>query len=122
MSTPAPEVFNYDNLFAGNGLINAVPQAITIKGISGTYAPGTVLANNAGVYEKVDAASETAAVKVPVCVLAESVTTAAANVKAFAYFTGDSFNKAALSFGGTDTIATHIEALRAAKIFVTDLV
>lgn len=117
------EVFKYDDLFAGNGYINAVPQAITLKGFDGTYERGTVLANNGGVYEPVDSESETAAVKVPVCVLAEGVTlSAGTNKPGVAYFTGDGFNKAALKFGGTDTIATHIEALRAAKIFVSDLV
>lgn len=115
-------VFNYDNLFVGNGRINAIPQAITLKGVAEGYTRGAVLANNAGVYELVDSASATESVKVPVCVLAEDVETeAGTNEAGIAYFTADGLNKAALTFGGTDTIATHIEALRAAKIFVADL-
>ncbi|MGG1638221.1 head decoration protein [Paenibacillus sp. NRS-1760] len=105
----------YDDLFVG-GSFPVVVDTVTLKS-GAAYKRGTVLGliTTGGLAVAVDSTKSDGSQKA-YAVLADDVDATLANTVATGYFTGE-FNAAALSFGGTDTIATHKTALRALSIF-----
>ncbi|MCB2200870.1 head decoration protein [bacterium] len=110
------ESYTPDRLFAGD--FPVVTREVTIlTGEAVSLSRGAVLGKitSGGKYALVDSTandgSETA-----VAVLAEDVDATEADVVAVAYESGD-FNEDELTFGGTDTIATHREAMHARSLF-----
>jgi uncharacterized protein YwbE len=120
---PAYTSEKYDDLFAGYvGEVLAVP--VIIKATAGVLTRGTVLGIvTASVIAESDQFGGTPTVSVvnsaltdgtqtPYGILADvTVDATSLAVRATAYLTGE-FNRAALKFGGADTIVTHDKALR----------
>ncbi|SHN77305.1 head decoration protein [Desulfitobacterium chlororespirans] len=125
---PAYEIDGYDNLIAGM-VQPIVTQSIIInQATDAKFERGTVLARTGFTEEGmwvctiVNSEATPAEEKVPVGVLAdEEVDATTAQQRATAYVSGE-FNRDALIFGGTDTIATHEAALNAAKIYTKRVV
>jgi len=101
--------FNADNLIAGDFPI--VTEAVTID--TGVLARGTVLGKitASGKCVICDSAGTDDGRRAPYAVLLEAVDATSADVAAAAALTGE-FNRAKLVFGGTDTYATHVVAMR----------
>jgi hypothetical protein len=121
----------FDELFAGG--VNAEPMtAIIIKAGSGIVRRGTVLGRTSQLEETdlyagtpitapVDS-SKTDGSEEPYCVLADrEIDATTADVRAAAYLGGE-FNRAALLFGGTDTVATHEVGMRKVGLFTKRIV
>lgn len=113
---PTLGTYEHDNLFAG-GVQPVVTDAITLA-LGRSYARGTVLGivTATGQANIVNSALADGT-QTPYAILAEDVDATAAAMPAPIYLTGE-FNQAALTFGGTDTIATHKRALRNIGIFL----
>lgn len=117
------ETLVQDNLFA-SGPTRPDAQAITIVAAAGVLPRGRVLGkiadgDDAGKYTSVLSTAEDGSDNAD-CVLGEAVDASGAeDVVSAAYFTGD-FNSAALTFGGEDTAADHVDAMRAKGMFVKD--
>lgn len=120
---PAYESVPYDNLIAGM-VQPIVTQSIIINQAAGAvYTRGTVLArtgftsDGTWVCTIVNSAATPEAEKVPVAILADvEVDATVTQQRATSYVQGE-FNRDALKFGGTDTIATHEAALNNAKLY-----
>ncbi|MHB0864750.1 head decoration protein [Paenibacillus sp. SEL3] len=118
---PAYESQPYDNLYAG-GVEPKTVIAIIVKAGSGVVKRGTVLGRESQLAETdpyagtpitvpVDS-SKTGGIENPYCILAdEEVDATTKDARAVAYTSGE-FNRDALKFGGTDTVAKHEVAMR----------
>lgn len=109
------ETFAYQNLIGGD--FPRVTAAVTLK--SGTsYKAGAVLGiiTTGGKAVLVDS-SKSDGSQTPYGVLTEDVDATSADKVSSVYLSGE-FVDAALSFGGTDTAATHKAALRDLNIYV----
>ncbi|OBZ08053.1 head decoration protein [Bacillus sp. FJAT-26390] len=118
---PAYESQKFDDLFAGN-VKPPTAIAIIVKSGNGIVTRGTVLGKLSQLAEsdlyagtpitsKVDS-TKTDGSEDPFVVLADvEVNATSADVRAVGYTDGE-FNRDALKFGGTDTVATHETALR----------
>ncbi|WP_338842042.1 head decoration protein [Paenibacillus glucanolyticus] len=125
---PAYESRPYDNLIAGM-VQPIVTQSILIEPAAGAvYERGTVMArtgfaaDGTWICKIVDTAAAAAGEKVPVAVLADELVDASAAQQRATVYTQGEFNRDALIFGGTDTIATHEAALNNAKIYTKRVV
>ncbi|CDN41450.1 head decoration protein [Paenibacillus sp. P22] len=125
---PAYTVDGFDNLIAGMVQPIVTQSVIITSGAPAVLQRGAVLARTGfaadGTWQCVIVNSGAAGApdKVPVAVLADAeVDARTVSVRATAYVQGE-FNRAALTFGGTDTIATHEAALNAAKIYTKRVV
>ncbi|MED5015942.1 head decoration protein [Paenibacillus chibensis] len=112
----------YDNLIAGPGVFRTVP--VIVKAGTGVIRRGMVLgvvkqlSNDEGrlrsgeyLVRPVDSTSSDGS-QYPFAILEDlEVDATNYNVRATGYVSGE-FNRAALVFGGNDTVATHEEALR----------
>lgn len=116
--------FTPDNLFAG-GIQPVVTGIETVLTGQGTLARGTVLgkvvASSKCVIVNSATQGATPGSGIVYAVLAETVDTAAGDVVAPVYYTGE-FNENALVFGGSDTANTHRTAARNVGIFFKDTV
>lgn len=103
----------YDNGHFGVTIGDGDADFIVGDSFTVTVAGGA----NGGKYKLVDSTAVDGS-QDPVCVLAEDTTVGVADVaQAPVYCTGE-FNEDALTFGGTDTKATHRDALEARNIFL----
>ncbi|MEN6568054.1 MAG: head decoration protein [Veillonellales bacterium] len=105
----------YDNLFAGN-----VADIVTDAGVLASgqnVVRGAVLGKvtATGKLVLVDS-TKTDGSQTIYAIAADAVDATAADQPIPLYFTGE-FNRAALTFGGTDTYAKHIDAAKAIGIF-----
>lgn len=124
----AYESVPFDDLIAGM-VQPIVTQSIIINQAAGAvFTRGTVLArtgftsDGTWICTVVNSAATPAAEKVPVAVLADvEVDATVVQQRATAYVQGE-FNRDALKFGGTDTIANHEAALNGAKIYTKRVV
>jgi len=124
----AYEIDGYDKLIAGM-VQPLVTQSIIINAAAGAvFTRGTVMArtgfaaDGTWICKIVNSAATPAEEKVPVGILAdEEVDATTAQQRATIYVSGE-FNRDALIFGGTDTIATHEAALNNAKIYTKRVV
>lgn len=110
--------FAAENLFAGE--FPVVEKKITIASGAGNLAAGSVIAlNTDGKGVLVDSAAGTTGDirRTPIGILRHAAAAASADAQAMVCLTGD-FNRAALTFGGTDTADDHEAALRALCIFI----
>ncbi|WGV57796.1 head decoration protein [Brevibacillus brevis] len=118
---PAYESVKFDDLFAG-GVKPPTAIAVVVKAGSGVVKRGMVLGKLSQLAESDLYAgtpvmapvnsTKTDGSETPYAVLADAeVDATSKDVRAVAYTDGE-FNRAALKFGGTDTIATHETALR----------
>jgi hypothetical protein len=110
------EILVYDNLFAGN-----VSDVVTDTGtlLSGqNVARGAVIAlvTASNKFTIVDS-TKTLGEEIPYAIVADDCDATSADKPVNMYLTGE-FNSAALTFGGTDTAATHKTALRNKGIFL----
>ncbi|QGQ97067.1 head decoration protein [Paenibacillus psychroresistens] len=119
----AYEIDNYDELIAGM-VEPIVTQSIIINVLAGAvYTRGMVMArisftaDGTWVCKAVDSAAAGAPDKVPVGILADENVDATVAIQRATIYTQGEFNRAALKFGGTDTITTHEAALNAAKLY-----
>ncbi|MCM3632941.1 head decoration protein [Paenibacillus camelliae] len=118
----------YDKLIAGM-VQPIVTQSIIIEqDADAQFERGTVLArtgfdtDGTWICTIVDSAAAEDSGKIPVGILADDeVDASEADARATAYVQGE-FNRDALIFGGTDTIATHEAALNDAKIYTKRVV
>lgn len=118
---PAYESQKFDDLFAGNVKPPAA-IAVIVKSGSGVVTRGTVLGKLSQLAEsdlyagtpvttKVDS-TKTDGSEEPYAILADvEIDATSKDVRAVAYTDGE-FNRSALKFGGTDTVAAHEDALR----------
>ncbi|MGO4369628.1 head decoration protein [Paenibacillus sp. MCAF20] len=118
---PAYESQKYDDLFAGN-VKPPTAIAVIVKSGAGVITRGMVLGKLSQLAEsdiyagtpittKVDS-SKSDGSEAPYAILADvEIDATSKDVRAVAYTDGE-FNRAALKFGGADTIATHETALR----------
>lgn len=107
-----------DSLFAGNK-VPVATEGITLAKSQGIVKRGTVigLITASGLAKAADS-TKTDGTQTPYAILADDLdTTGTVDVKATAYISGY-FNKDALTFGGTDTVATHKVALRTLGIYL----
>lgn len=105
----------YDNLFAGNVADIATDMGTLAAGQK--VARGAVLGRvTADKTLKLVDSTKADGTQTVYAVAAEAVDATAAAQPVPIYFTGE-FNKAALTFGGTDTAATHEAAARNIGIF-----
>lgn len=123
----------YDKLFAGL-INNSIPVSIIFKkvGAGGVYVRGTAVGKTgqlpagnefAGMVEVdiTNSANATTAKTVYGILADEVVDTRNGDVRATAYVTGE-FNRDALIFGGTDTVATHEDAMKIAGMYTRRVV
>ncbi|MEC2131824.1 head decoration protein [Brevibacillus centrosporus] len=118
---PTYESVKFDDLFAG-GVKPPTAIAVVVKAGSGVITRGMVLGKTTELGESdlyagtpvmvpVDS-TKTDGSEEPYAILADvEVDATSKDVRAVAYTDGE-FNRAALKFGGADTIATHETALR----------
>ncbi|MEC2131817.1 head decoration protein [Brevibacillus centrosporus] len=118
---PTYESVKFDDLFAG-GVKPPTAIAVVVKAGSGVITRGMVLGKTTQLGESdlyagtpimvpVDS-TKTDGSEEPYAILADvEVDATSKDVRAVAYTDGE-FNRAALKFGGADTIATHETALR----------
>lgn len=110
------ETFTPDKLIAGEYPL--VTDQVTI--LSGqNLTRGAVLGKvtASGKHVICDSAGTDDGRRTPVAVLAENCDASAADKVATIYLSG-AFNEAAVTFGGTDTVATHRAALRDLNIYL----
>lgn len=109
-----------DNLIANN-LHPIDTKGITIASGQGKLSRGTVIgvvtASDKG--KIVNSANSDGSQNAD-CILTDDIDATSADVVTSAYISG-SFNRKALTFGGTDTAATHENALRQKGIFLKDV-
>lgn len=110
------ETLTPDKLIADDYPI--VTDIVTI-GTAANLTRGTCLGKIAatGKYVICDSAGTDDGRRTPVAILGEDAAAASADVQAVIYLSG-AFNAAAVTFGGTDTAATHKAALRDANIYL----
>lgn len=115
MPTPTIGTFEHDNLFAGNAEV--VTDTVTLKS-GASYVRGSVLGivTATGEAALVDSAA-TDGSQTPYSILQEDVDATSEAKPGAIYLTGE-FNENALTFGGTDTAATHKTKLREIGIFL----
>lgn len=125
---PAYESIPHDNLIAGM-VQPIVTQSIIINQAAGAlFSRGTVLArtgftaDGTWICTIVNSAAVPALEKVPVAVLADVEVDATTVLQRATAYTSGEFNRNALKFGGTDTIATHEAALNNAKLYTKRVV
>lgn len=108
------ETFTPDKLLAGD--YPAVTDIVVID--TGNLVRGTLLGKitATGKYIKCDSAAVDGS-QAPACILAEDADATSADVNATVYLSG-AFNQSAVTFGGTDTAATHRVALRDLNIYL----
>jgi hypothetical protein len=108
------ETFTPDKLIAGDYPV--VTDIVTID--TGVLVRGTLLGKitTGGKYVLCNSANADGSQN-PVAILAEDVDATSADVNATVYLSG-AFNQAAVTFGGTDTAATHRVALRNLNIYL----
>lgn len=108
------ETFTPDKLIAGDYPV--VTDIVTID--TGTLTRGTCLGKitATGKYVICNSANSDGS-QSPVAILAEDADASSADVQAQVYLSG-AFNQAAVTFGGTDTAATHKVALRDLNIYL----
>jgi hypothetical protein len=110
----------YDNLMAG-GVSPVVAKGVMLKA-GGVRVRGTVL-GRVGEEDGIDIvdvvnSTKTDGSEKPYGILADvAVDATTEDQRASVYLTGE-FNRDALIFGGTDTVATHEPAMREVGIFV----
>jgi len=110
------ETYTPDNLLAGD--YPAVTDIVTI--LSGeNLARGTCLGKitASGKHVIVNSAGTDDGRRAPVAILAEDCDASGGDAQAVVYLSG-SFNESAVTFGGTDTTATHRAALRDLNIYL----
>ena len=97
-------------------------EAVTLVSGAGALVKGTVLGRitTGGKFKTVNTANSDGS-EAPYAVLAEDADATSADTLATVYLTG-SFNQAALTFGGTDTYATHKVAMRKLCLFVKPVI
>ena len=112
-----PETLTYNKLFAGN-VMPVVTEKIIIASGAGVLSRGAVVGviTASGKGNIVDSTRSDGSQK-PYGILCDAVDATSADKAATIYMTGE-FNSAALTFGGTDTAATHKAALRELGIFL----
>lgn len=128
MATNGYESVPYDNLIAGM-VEDFVTQSIIIQQAAGAvHERGAVMArtgfaaDGTWICTIVNSASAVEGADVPKGVLVDDeIDATAADQRATIYVSGE-FNRAALKFGGTDTIATHEAALNDAKLYTKRVV
>lgn len=110
--------FANDNLIGGAD-IPALTKVVTIKSGAGLLPRGRVLGKitTGDKCVSVDSSKSDGSEK-PYCILVRPVDATSADVKAEVYISGQ-FNREALTFGGTDTDATHEDGLRDLNIYLT---
>ncbi len=119
---PAYDSVPYDNLIAGMVESFVTQPVIISQGAAALYTRGTVLArtgfsaDGTWICTIVNSAATPALEKVPVAILADVEVDARTATQRAVVFSSGEFNRAALLFGGTDTIATHEAALNNAKL------
>lgn len=106
---------NHDSLFGGNFPVETA-EAVLASGEN--LARGTVLGKitASGKLVIVNTAGTDDGRRTPYAVLAEDTDASGGDKTVSVYLTG-SFNEDKLIFGGTDTVATHKDALRNLGIF-----
>jgi hypothetical protein len=117
-----PDGFRLDDLTAGSAyageLLNfTLTNSGTAFVLGDTFS--IIVADGSGSYKLVNSANVDGSQN-PVAVLAEDVDASSADMIGTIYDTGE-FSKRFVSFGGTDTVATHLEALKARCIFVREV-
>lgn len=108
--TPDRLLYNVDGLRTGEE---------TLLGNQGTLTRGTVLARDSTNNDKlvpVDSSSGTNSITIPVAILAHDTDTSNGDIAAPLYYAGE-FNEDQLTFGGSDTIATHRDSMRQRGLF-----
>ena len=114
------DTYQPDSLLAGD--FPRVERKLTVASGAGVLPRGAVVAlDGAGKAVLVDSSSVTPSAQEPVAVLAHEVDATSADAEGIVYYTGE-FNEAALTFGGTDTVADHVDALRALSIFTDTII
>lgn len=108
------ETFTPDKLLAGD--YPAVTDIVVID--TGVLTRGTLLGKITATskYIKCDSTAVDGSAA-PIAILAEDVDATAGDVNAVVYLSG-AFNQSAVTFGGTDTAATHRVALRNLNIYL----
>lgn len=128
MATNGYESVPYDKLIAGM-VEDFVTQSIIIEQAAGAvFDRGSVMArtgfaaDGTWICTIVDSASAVEGATLPKGVLVDDeIDATIADQRATIYVSGE-FNRAALKFGGTDTIATHEAALNDAKLYTKRVV
>lgn len=117
---------SYDRLIAGT--THPIDhKAVVLKAGQGVLSRGTVLGiiTASDLAVKVDS-SKSDGSQTADCILVDPVDTGAPgateNITAVAYESGGPFNRDALSFGGTDTVAKHETRLRELGIYLVDTI
>jgi hypothetical protein len=117
-----PDGFRLDDLTAGSAY-SGEQLNFTLTNSGTAFVLGDTfsitVAEGSGSYKLVDSSSVDGSQN-PVAVLAEDVDASVADMIGTIYDTGE-FSKLFLSFGGSDTVATHLEALKARCIFVREV-
>lgn len=111
-----PETFTPDKLLAGD--YPAVTDVVTV--LSGqVLTRGTCLGKitASGKHVICDSAGTDDGRRAPVAILAEACDATGGDKQAVIFLSG-AFNQAAVTFGGTDTAATHRAALRDLNIYL----
>ncbi|HSH27168.1 MAG TPA: head decoration protein [Wenzhouxiangella sp.] len=109
----------YPNLIAGP--TPRVTETHIVASGAGDLSAGAVLAKDSNDDDKlvlVDSGSGTASIQTAYGVLGADVDATSDDVEAIVHIKGH-FNELALTFGGTDTVEDHREALRGLGIFLS---
>lgn len=116
----AINTFTYDNLIGGTEPAAILHNETIVSG-AGKLSRGSVLGKitASGKLTLADS-TKTDGSQTGNCILAEDVDATSADVVAPVYVTG-TFNREALTFGGTDTAAAHEDALRNLNIYLTSI-
>lgn len=114
--TPTSESFTPDNLFYSDYPVTT--DSITVLTGQGVLSRGSVLGKvtASGKYKLTDSES-TDGSEDPKYILLEEVDTSSADVESVGAKSGN-FNSNSLVFGGSDTIATHVDAMRDVGLYV----
>lgn len=128
MATNGYESVPYDKLIAGM-VEDFVTQSIIIEAADdAVYERGAVMARTGFAADGmwictiVDSASAVEGANLPKGVLVDDEVDATTGNQRATIYTSGEFNRAALKFGGTDTIATHEAALNDAKLYTKRVV
>ncbi|MGG4141851.1 head decoration protein [Paenibacillus algorifonticola] len=124
---PSYESQEYDNLIAG-GVKERVETEVIIQSGSGIVTRGTALGRLTGVDSfglpvtaPVDSTSVDGSGEVYAILSSDMIDATTRSVRAVAYMSGE-FNRAAIKFGGVDTIATHETKMRRLGIIIKRVV
>ena len=116
----AINTFTYDKLIGGTEPAAILYNATIVSG-SGKLSRGSVLGKiTASGKLTLAKSTNTDGSQTGNCILAEDVDATSADVVAPVYVAG-TFNREALTFGGTDTAAAHEDALRNLNIYLTSI-